>query len=237
MKFKSVDESIDSNGIKVLISGPSGSGKTTLASTLEGKTLIISAESGLLSLKGKAKNAVVYNISKTDEDAVVPMEKRMARLHEVYIYLKEVKHDFDNVFLDSLTEMNDCLMALLKTKYVDPKETLKMYGENKEKMIALVKSFRDLPLNVIIISLSSVEKDDVGRRFTTSDVVGSVAQRLPAMFDEVFYLFVSADEKGKQHRKLQCHPTAEVVAKDRSGKLDMYEEPNLGNVFKKIKGV
>jgi phage nucleotide-binding protein len=235
MKFQSVDESIDSHGIKVLISGQSGVGKTTLASTLEGKTLLISAESGLLSLKGKAKNVSVFDLSK-DGDKLIPLEQRFTRLVSVYNFLKNEKHDFTNVFLDSLTEVNECLIAALKLKYTDAKNTLQLYGENKEKMISLAKSFRDLPMNVIIVSLSSFEKDDIGRRFVTADVVGSVAERLPSLFDEVFYMAVHKDDKGTLFRNLQCQPSDGIVSKDRSGKLNMFEKPNLSEVFKKIKG-
>ena len=40
------------DGIKVLVHGPAGAGKTSLCATTGAPTIIISAESGLLSLRG-----------------------------------------------------------------------------------------------------------------------------------------------------------------------------------------
>ena len=52
IKLTSTAQAAVDNGIKVLVHGPAGSGKTTLCATTGEPTVIISAEAGLLSLRG-----------------------------------------------------------------------------------------------------------------------------------------------------------------------------------------
>lgn len=234
MNIQTTDEFSNSYGIKCLINGASGSGKTFLVSTLlkEYKPVLISAESGTLSLRGF--KVPMIDISRDDAGKSIEMKDRLKRLFEIFSFIKEGKHDFDTIFLDSLTEVNECLMAALRVKFTDPSATLKMYGENSEMMKKIVKEFRDLKYNVVIVSLSTVEKDDIGKRFITSDVVGKVANQLPSFFDEVFHLGLHEIE-GKTVRKLQCNPSESIVCKDRSGVLKMHEDADLGIIFNKIK--
>jgi len=225
----------NTHGLKVLVSGQSGAGKTYLTSTMkEFKPLLISAESGVLSLQGHEIDMI--DISKDENGNQLELNQRLKRLGEVLAYLKQPDHGYRTVILDSLTEVNQFLMAYLKTKF-DASQTLKMFGENKELMIKLVKEFRDLPMNVVIIVLSNVEKDEMGRRFTGLDVVGSVSAALPALFDEVFNLQIVEDENKKPMRRLQCRASETIICKDRSGKLDQYEKADLGYIFKKIMAI
>ena len=52
IKLTTTAQAAIDNGIKLLVHGPSGAGKTSLCSTTGEPTVIISAESGLLSLRG-----------------------------------------------------------------------------------------------------------------------------------------------------------------------------------------
>ena len=62
----------------------------------------------------------------------------------------------------------------------------------------------------------------------------SLAKRLPALFDEVFYLQIHEKEDGSKVRALcTCNETIDF-AKDRSGKLEKYEKPNLQDINNKI---
>jgi phage nucleotide-binding protein len=233
MLIQKVDEVVKDHGIKCVLYGASGVGKTTQIKTLvsEGfKVLVISAESGLLSLAGTKVDMV--DISTNDKGEQLPPSKRFERLLEVYKYMSSQKHGYDTIVLDSLTELNSCLLEALREKFPDAKDTLRMFGENSMIMQKMIKAFRDLEINVILIALESNEKDDVGRRFTTIDVVGKVAAAIPPLFDEVLYMFV--DDKGG--RQILTNKSEKTVAKDRSGKLTMVEEANLGKIFKKIKG-
>jgi hypothetical protein len=235
MKIQTTSDFSSNHGVKILIFGQSGVGKTYAASTLQGfKPLLISAESGVLSLRNF--KIPMIDIAKDDDGNPIDMKDRIARLHKIFTFLKEGKHDFDTVYLDSLTEVNQCLMAYLKHKYPDRKDSLLMYGENAELMMKIVKEFRDLKYNVIITALASVEKDDIGRRFIAPDVIGKFSQALPQLFDEVFYLHAKLEEEGKVVRKFQTFPTENIMAKDRSGTLEPFEEVNLSKIIKKIKG-
>lgn len=232
MLIKKLDDSVSSHGIKAILYGASGVGKTTQIKTLvqEGfKPIIISAESGLLSLQGT--NVDLIDISRDDKDQVIEPSKRFERLGEAYKFLNEGKHSYDTVILDSLTEINQCLMDYLRVKHPDAKDTLKMYGENAVMMNKVIKSFRDLKHNVVLIALESTEKDEIGKRYTTVDLVGKVAANVPPLFDEVLYMFIN-EEGGRQ---ILTTKTEKTVAKDRSGKLDQLENANLGKLFKKIK--
>ena len=62
-----------------------------------------------------------------------------------------------------------------------------------------------------------------------------LGQQIPYFFDEVFQLFVYQDPNTKQEiRALRTKKDAQFEAKDRSGALDEWEQPDLTAIFKKI---
>ena len=63
-----------------------------------------------------------------------------------------------------------------------------------------------------------------------------LAQSLPYYFDELLALRVEKDAEGKPQRALMCESDGLWSAKDRSGKLDAWEAPDLGAVIAKIVG-
>jgi len=234
MKISSTNE-MSIGSLKILIHGESGAGKTTLASTIKEPTLIISAEAGLLSLQGHKID--VIDISVDEKGEILPQEKRIARLGEAYTHLltEESRKKYKWIFIDSLTEISQNLVHQLGVEFPDRKDALVLYGENSKRMKSLVKTFRDLPYyNVVFTALSQTDKDENGQRFTGVNIVGKLANDLPAYFDEVFYLHADR-ETGK--RVLVTEKTDKLAAKDRSGKLVKLEEPNLAAIAAKIKGV
>jgi hypothetical protein len=105
-------------------------------------------------------------------------------------------------------------------------------------MTRLVKGFRDLEsYNVVFTALEKVETDEVKRRFVCPDVGGGKFQeRLPAFFDEVFYMTITPDDQGVYRRVLLTNPASGYPAKDRSGRLALVENPNLAEIRAKILG-
>jgi hypothetical protein len=61
-------------------------------------------------------------------------------------------------------------------------------------------------------------------------------QQLPYFFDEVLALRVERDAEGNVQRALMCDSDGLWLAKDRSGKLSLWESPDLGSIVEKIGG-
>lgn len=222
--------------LKAIVYGKPGVGKTTLASTLPGRTLIISAESGLLSIA--RFDLPVFDITIDDSGSSVPISKRYDRLSEVFKYLEtdDAIKLYDNIFIDSLTEISQNLSEKLQAEFTDNKDTIKMWGEYAKRMKAMIKAFRDLPYyNVIFSALEKEDQDEFKRKSIKINVQGSISGDIPAFFDEVFYYTIIDAEDGSSRRVLITQPNSKVVAKDRSGKLELVEEPNLSHIFNKIK--
>jgi hypothetical protein len=59
-------------------------------------------------------------------------------------------------------------------------------------------------------------------------------QQLPYFFDEVLALRVERDTEGNVQRALMCDGDGLWLAKDRSGKLSLWEAPDLGAIVEKI---
>jgi len=204
--------------LNVLVHGPSGSGKTRLCSTTGGKPLIISAEAGLLSLRGL--------------DLDVAGVKNMADLQEVYtMLLTDTKYDW--VCIDSISEVAEVVLSAEKGKTKDPRAA---YGEMQNVMTSLIRSFRDLPKNVYISAKQDKVKDEItgGVLFGPSAPGQKIAVALPYFFDLVFALHSWKDAEGKIQRAFQTQGDAQYVAKDRSGALDLAEPPNLAHIYAKI---
>lgn len=223
--------------LKILIYGSPGVGKTKLASTTGESTLIVSAEAGLLSLKGS--DISVIDITIDDNGVMIPKEKRIERLQHVYGYLltNEAQSKYKWIYVDSLTEIGQNLVESLKLKYPESKDGLKMWGEYADTIRSLIKAFRDLPYyNVVFTALPDREKDENGGFYTGISLNGKISQTIPAMFDEVFYYQITKDQDGNQIRKLVTSGKEGLVSKDRSGSLNALEDPNLATITKKIKG-
>lgn len=222
LKIRSLKESVEETGVKIAVYGAAGAGKTSLIRTLPGKALILSAESGLLSI--------------ADHDADVADVSSIEDVREAYRFLADGKHEYAWVAMDSYSEICEVLLAEEKTKTKDPRQA---YGTVIETGTALARAFRDLPLGVYFTAKSERVKDDAtGRVSSHISMPGAkLGAALPYLFDEVFHLFSATDkESGELGRWLQTRGDQRADAKDRSGRLDMYEPADLSHIVAKIRG-
>lgn len=235
MLIQSTDK-LTATRAKILLYGESGTGKTRLAGTFPGKTLIISAESGLLSLKRKAIDFV--DLSSDDNGKEVPQTKRIARLGEVYQYLltEEAKKKYSYIVLDSLSELGECLVAELSEKPEYQKDGRAMWGEYLKRMTTLAKRFRDLPdYGVMITCQAEADKDEMGKRFMGVLLQGQIKKKIPYMFDEVYLLAIAKSETGQKRVLL----TAKSDSNECKSRLDLpglFEDPDMTKIIELIEG-
>lgn len=209
------------NGVKLLVYGHAGAGKTTLAASMP-RPIIISAEGGLLSIQHAALPYIEVSSMET--------------LREAFDYVSgEHGADFDSIVLDSISEIAE--VVLIHEKAVN-KDGRAAYGEMAVQMTSIIRAFRDLPGKHVLMT-AKVEKsqDETGRILYSPSMPGNkVGQSLPYFFDEVLALRVEKDAEGVAQRALMCDSDGLWLAKDRSGKLDAWEAPDVGAIIAKIGG-
>ena len=208
------------NGVKLLVYGQAGAGKTSLIPTLP-SPIVLSAEGGLLSI----------------QDAELPYIEitTMAELQEAYKWLAESAEaaQFESVAIDSISEIAEVCLNYEKKINKDPRAA---YCAMQEQMADIIRAFRDLPAKHVYMS-AKLEKtqDEMGRILYAPSMPGNkTGQSLPYFFDEVLALRVEKDAEGATQRALMCDSDGLWLAKDRSGKLDAWEAPDLTVIINKI---
>ncbi len=218
-----------------MVYGLSGAGKTRLlGSAFEvpelNPMLLLNIEGGDLTLRSLWPEIEAVRITSWNQ------------LKKVYDSLKDGKHGYRTIGLDSVTEMQKLGMShTMFERHGDDDLSvpeIKEWNINVEQVRRYVRAFRDLPnVNVIITAL---ERVDIDKRTQLSrkkpSLSGKVADEIPAFLDIVTYLYVGEID-GENQRILQTGNTPGVVAKDRSDRLPMHMvNPTMRDIYDHIAG-
>ena len=220
VKISSVDEAIGSNGIKALVYGAAGAGKTVLSATAKAPTLIINAESGLLSLKGAPDYIKVATVESVNDV-------------EDVLKMLLMDNPFEWVVLDSLSEIAEVVLHHEKATSKDGRAA---YGNLADQMGKIVRAFRDLKdTNVLMTAKWRRVEDENGiARYAPSMPGSNLNTNINYWFDLVMCLRVEKDDEGNTVRYLQTAQDLKFDCKDRSGILDTFEEPKLWKIAEKL---
>jgi len=214
---KTNDISVTDKGIKIAVYGGAGIGKTRLSATAP-HPLIISAESGLLSLRDSDTDYIAIKNQKDFDDA--------------YKFVKSPDCKYDTICIDSASEIAETILFCMKPNEKDARQAYMKMGEY---MLDKIRDFRDLPnINVVFnFKMRIIEDDDGGILFYVPMAPGKmIGDQVPYMFDEIFCM---------QQRKdgtvfLQTKADRQRFCKDRSGSLEKEEPANLTDIINKIRG-
>jgi hypothetical protein len=234
--LKSSDEEAGIHGIKIMVYSKAGIGKTMLIATAP-NPILISAESGLLSLKkeniervfGPDDPDITYNLP-------VIVIKTIADLVEAYewcAHSAEANH-FDTIGIDSLSEIAEVVLDNAKKQVKDKRQA---YGELLEQMNDTIRKFRDLKgKNVYVVTKQEYSKDEAtGAQMYGPSLPGSkLSQGIAYFYDIVCHMGIAKTTDGDSYRYLRTQPDLQYEAKDRSGALEEIEQPNLTYIFNKI---
>jgi hypothetical protein len=246
----------DKAGIKGLIIGKAGIGKTSLLYTLDpATTLFVNAEAGELSVQDwggdmvrlrtwpDARNlaAAVGGGNPALSDAEPYSIAHAAAIREQMDFTK-----YETVFVDSITEVSRiCFGWAAKQPEAFSEKTGKpdtrgAYGLLGREMVNWLKQFQHAPrVNVWLVGLLNEVKDDFGRLTYVMQVEGSkTALEAPGVLDQVLTMTQFTPEEGAPYRAFVTNALNQwgFPAKDRSGRLDLIEEPHLGKLMLKISG-
>lgn len=214
----------DTHYVKLTCYGQAGVGKTVLCSTAP-KPLIISAEAGLLSL--------------ASQDVPVIEVANFAELQAAYAYVKDKGVEFETICLDSISDVAEQVLdqamddlrrtSLAEGKNMDPRQG---YGKMAIEMMKLTRAFRNLNKHIVFTAKMGHVQDDIAKvtRFGPMLPGQMYTQNFPYLMDILCCMRVAKDST----RYLQTQPDLQYLCKDRSGKLDQVEEPDLLNIFTKV---
>lgn len=245
-------------GIKGQIWGRYGIGKTSLLHTLEAEsTLAIDLEAGMLSVQDwKGISVPVRNWIDARDIACLVCGPNPALADDAsysqahYDAMRARYPDFPldqikTVFIDSTTNSGRYCFAWAKTQpqafseKTGKPDNRGAYGVLGQEMVAWANQWQHArDLNVWLVGGLEERTDDFNRRTWTPLIEGSkAANELPYIVDQVITMAEVPAENGN-YRALICQAPNPwgFPAKDRSGRLDMVEEPHLGKLMAKIRG-
>jgi hypothetical protein len=251
--------------INIALFGPSGVGKTTQARTLDPKTtLFVDLEGGTLAIQdwpgdvldvraiAQQFNKYPWEIARalalyigghdpSDKDGTYSKIQYDA-VSKAFSAIDLSK--YNTIFVDSITVASrECF----KWSQVQPEslsektgkpDTRGAYGLLGREMIRWLTHLQHSPLSIVVVGILDQDVDDLKRISWSPQVEGSKTGReLPGIFDQVMTLQTFKTDDGKLYRALVCQQHNEwgYPAKDRSGRLELLEAPDLGAVIKKIR--
>lgn len=250
----------EKKGIKGCIFGKFGVGKTSLLWTLQvDTTLFFDLEAGDLAVEGWQGDAIRPKTWQECRDFAVFIGGPNSALNNDQPYseahYKSVCDKFgdsnafdkyDTVFIDSITVAGRLCFQWCKNQpeafsdKTGKADLRSAYGLHGQEMIAWLTHLQHTRnKNVWFVGILDEKTDDFHRRIFSPQIEGSkTGLELPGIVDQVITMAELQTEDGKAYRAFINHTLNPYgyPAKDRSGRLEMIEEPHLGKLMSKIKG-
>jgi hypothetical protein len=151
---------------------------------------------------------------------------------------------YQTVFVDSITVASrECFKwSQTQPESVSEKtgkpDNRAAYGTLGREMIRWLTHLQHAPMSIVVVGILDQEKDDLNRITWSPQIEGSKTGReLPGIFDQVVTIQNMKAEDGSMYRAFVCQQQNPwgYPAKDRSGRLELLEAPDLGALIRKIR--
>ena len=261
LRIVSADERLaEQRGIKACIFGKSGMGKTSLLWTLPPQTtLFADLEAGDLAVNDWPGATVRLRTWPECRDFAVFIGGPNPALRDDQAYSSAhyeavaaefgagVSFDaFETIFVDSITVAGRLCFQWCRgqpeafSEKNGKPDIRGAYGLHGREMIGWLTHLQHARArNVVFVGILDEKLDDFNRRVFSPQIDGSkTGLELPGIVDQVITMAEIKGQDGTQSRAFICQTlnSWNYPAKDRSGRLDVIEEPHLGRLFEKIKG-
>lgn len=211
-------------GVKAIVYGPAGTGKTPLVNTAP-RPLLLSIEPGLLSMRGsKVPTFEAHTSFRIDE------------FFKWFFNSTETKN-FDTLAVDSGSYMADVyLQAALKgtSKAGNKKHGMAAYGDMAtDTMEHLRTLFYTKEKHIYLIckeEIADVEYQSVRRPYFPGKVLNI---DVPFLYDFIIRVAKTNVPNIGETLAFQCNGTMNVIARNRTGNLNDFEEPHFGKLVQK----
>ncbi|MHA1540057.1 MAG: ATP-binding protein [Alphaproteobacteria bacterium] len=246
-------------GIKGCIFGISGIGKTSLLWSLpEKETLFFDLEAGDLAIEdwqGDTMRPKTWDDCRDfavflgGPNPALPSEAAYSHAHyesvcQRYGDPEGLLKKYKTIFIDSITVAGRLCLTWCKSQpdafseRTGKQDMRSAYGIHGQEMIAWLTHLQHIrEKNVWFVGILEQYTDDFGRKVYAPQIDGSKTGReLPGIVDQVITMAEMTTDNGTPYRAFICHTLNPFgyPAKDRSGRLEIIEEPHLGKLMEKI---
>jgi hypothetical protein len=248
----------EKRGIKGCIFGKSGIGKTSLLWTLDQEnTLFFDLEAGDLAIEGWSGDSIRPKTWQECRDFAVFIGGPNPALREEQPYSQahfdavcerfgdpSVLEKYETIFIDSITVAGRLCFQWSKgqpqafSERTGKPDNRGAYGLHGQEMIAWLTHLQHTRnKNIWFVGILDERIDDFNRKVFLPQIEGSkTGLELPGIVDQVISMAEITDDEGQSWRAFINHTLNPYgyPAKDRSGRLEMIEEPHLGRLMAKI---
>lgn len=225
--FNSLDPA-EKPSILMVVYGEGGVGKTTFAATAP-RPIIADCENGSKYFGLRGIEADVALVEKWDD---------MQEFMEVAL-----TDNYDTVIIDPIGELMEKLIAYMRQKadsklvQRDGNPTMAGWGWLKQTMRNFLKTMRDSGKHIVIVAHVQ-ERDDDGRVIKRPMIATRLSEELVNLVDIVGYMTTISDtDSGETKRLIIVDPASDkYVAKDRTGRLGRYIEPDFTKIVDGVRG-